>query len=140
LPFHEPPETYSTSEHLYLELDIPTDVGSTLPRADRTRAGLAAEELEDLGGRDAKTRRRAPAGRPERSERSDRPERSERPDRPRRDRTRVRTRGGQPLTPGDSGPSESPAEAGDGAAPKRRVRRRRGGGGGGESKTSPAAE
>jgi superfamily II DNA/RNA helicase len=50
LPFHEPAETYSTSEHLYLELDIPTSAGGTLPRADRTRAGLAAEEVEDLGG------------------------------------------------------------------------------------------
>jgi superfamily II DNA/RNA helicase len=81
LPFHEPPETYSTSEHLYLELDIPTDVGSTLPRADRTRAGLAAEEIEDLGGRDAKTRRRAPAGRHERPDRPERAERSERSER-----------------------------------------------------------
>ena len=25
LPFHEPAETYSTSEHLYLELDIPAE-------------------------------------------------------------------------------------------------------------------
>src|SRR5664279_1920358 len=54
LPFHTPVETYSTSPHLYLELDIPTEAGSTLPRADRTRAGLNAEEIEDLGGRDAK--------------------------------------------------------------------------------------
>ena len=26
LPFHEPSETYSTSEHLYLELDIPREL------------------------------------------------------------------------------------------------------------------
>jgi len=50
LPFHEPVETYSTSEHLFLELDIPTDVKGTLPRAERTRAGLGAEQIEDLGG------------------------------------------------------------------------------------------
>jgi superfamily II DNA/RNA helicase len=50
LPFHEPSETYSTSSHLYLELGIPEGAGSTLPRADRTRAGLDAEVVEDLGG------------------------------------------------------------------------------------------
>ncbi|HEY3738016.1 MAG TPA: C-terminal helicase domain-containing protein, partial [Jatrophihabitans sp.] len=54
LPMHELVETYSTSPHLYLELDIPTEAKGTLPRAERTRAGLEAEELEDLGGRDAK--------------------------------------------------------------------------------------
>ncbi|SOD73167.1 superfamily II DNA/RNA helicase [Jatrophihabitans sp. GAS493] len=52
LPFHEPVETYSTSEHLFIELDIPREVRGTLPRAERTRAGLGAEEVEDLGGRE----------------------------------------------------------------------------------------
>jgi len=51
LPLHEPAETYSTSPHLYLELDIPNDATGTLPSVQRTRAGLAAEEVEDLGGR-----------------------------------------------------------------------------------------
>jgi superfamily II DNA/RNA helicase len=51
LPMHEPAETYSTSSHLYLELDIPDEAGGTLPTAERTRAGLAAEAVEDLGGR-----------------------------------------------------------------------------------------
>jgi superfamily II DNA/RNA helicase len=51
LPLHEPPETYSTSPHLFLELDIPADAGPRLPRAERTRAGLGAEEIEDIGGR-----------------------------------------------------------------------------------------
>jgi superfamily II DNA/RNA helicase len=45
----EPEETYSTSEHLYTELDIPRDATGTLPRAKRDRAGLAAEALEDIG-------------------------------------------------------------------------------------------
>ena len=45
----EPVETYSSSDHLYAELDIPTDVSGYLPSAKRTRAGLDAEELEDLG-------------------------------------------------------------------------------------------
>jgi superfamily II DNA/RNA helicase len=50
LPFHEPSETYSTSQHLFLELDIPAGATGVLPRAERTRAGLSAESVEDLGG------------------------------------------------------------------------------------------
>ncbi|HME65942.1 MAG TPA: hypothetical protein VKG61_13725, partial [Streptosporangiaceae bacterium] len=45
----EPEETYSTSEHLYTELDIPREVTGTLPRAMRDRAGLEAEAVEDIG-------------------------------------------------------------------------------------------
>ncbi len=45
----EPEETYSTSEHLYTELDIPRDATGTLPRAKRDRVGLQAEALEDIG-------------------------------------------------------------------------------------------
>ncbi|HEY3738017.1 MAG TPA: DEAD/DEAH box helicase [Jatrophihabitans sp.] len=51
LPFHEPVETYSTSQHLFLELDIPAEAKGVLPKADQTRAGLGAEVIEDLGGR-----------------------------------------------------------------------------------------
>ncbi|MBL7502403.1 DEAD/DEAH box helicase [Frankia sp. CN7] len=50
LPFDEPLETYSTSPHLFEQLEIPTEATGVLPRAARTRAGLAAEEIEDLGG------------------------------------------------------------------------------------------
>jgi len=49
LPFTEPPETYSTSDHVYTGLGIPKNVTGRLPRADRTRAGLGAEEVEDIG-------------------------------------------------------------------------------------------
>ncbi|MGH3192068.1 MAG: DEAD/DEAH box helicase [Streptosporangiaceae bacterium] len=45
----EPAETYSTSEHLYAELDIPREATGTLPRAMRERAGLEAEAVEDIG-------------------------------------------------------------------------------------------
>jgi superfamily II DNA/RNA helicase len=45
----EPVETYSTSEHLYSQLDIPREATGTLPRAMRARAGLDAEVLEDIG-------------------------------------------------------------------------------------------
>ena len=49
LDFNDPPETYSTSPHLYAELSIPEGTKGVLPRSERTRAGLDAEELEDLG-------------------------------------------------------------------------------------------
>ncbi|WP_261561485.1 DEAD/DEAH box helicase [Frankia tisae] len=49
LPFEGPLETYSTSPHLFEALGIPTDAKGTLPHAARTRAGLDAEDLEDLG-------------------------------------------------------------------------------------------
>jgi superfamily II DNA/RNA helicase len=45
----EPAETYSTSEHLFTELDIPREATGTLPRAMRDRAGLEAEAIEDIG-------------------------------------------------------------------------------------------
>ncbi|MCL6421993.1 DEAD/DEAH box helicase [Brachybacterium sp. JHP9] len=47
-------ETYSTSDHLFSDLDIPTDAKGTLPKASRTREGLGAEVLEDLGGPSAR--------------------------------------------------------------------------------------
>ena len=49
LGFPEPVETYSSSAHLYHDLDIPEGTKGTLPRAARIRAGLDAEVLEDLG-------------------------------------------------------------------------------------------
>ena len=60
----EPEETYSTSEHLFTELDIPREATGTLPRAMRDRAGLEAEAVEDIGetGR-IRSPRRGSAGR-----------------------------------------------------------------------------
>src|SRR6266699_3582151 len=60
----EPEETYSTSEHLYTEMDIPREATGTLPRAMRERAGLEAEAVEDIGetGR-IRSPRRGSAGR-----------------------------------------------------------------------------
>ena len=45
----EPQETYSSSPHLYDDLDIPEGTKGRLPRAAQTREGLGAEVLEDLG-------------------------------------------------------------------------------------------
>jgi superfamily II DNA/RNA helicase len=58
----EPPETYHTSAHLLTDIDIPEGITGSLPTADRKRAGLAAEQLEDIEGkprgRGARTRGR----------------------------------------------------------------------------------
>ncbi|MBX6390649.1 MAG: DEAD/DEAH box helicase [Frankia sp.] len=87
LPFDEPLETYSTSPHLYELLNIPTEATGVLPRSARTRAGLAAEEVEDLGGRDSRRGRRGAtrsAGAPREAAREATPSPA---------RTRRRTRG-----------------------------------------------
>ncbi|MEV4710707.1 DEAD/DEAH box helicase [Micromonospora sp. NPDC049374] len=60
LDMPEPPETYHTSPHLYTDLHISTEITGTLPTAERTRAGLAAEVEEDLGG--GRPRRGEPRG------------------------------------------------------------------------------
>ena len=119
----EPQETYSSSPHLYTDLDIPEGTKGRLPRAQRTREGLDAEVLEDLGETGKGAGRRGPAssggdrGRGGRSSdsRDNRGGRggesrgdSSRPatregdaptegaDRPKRNRNRRRTRGGSP--------------------------------------------
>nr|WP_311836046.1 DEAD/DEAH box helicase [Cellulomonas fimi] len=45
----EPVETYSSSPHLFTDLDIPAGTKGTLPKSARVREGLDAEVLEDLG-------------------------------------------------------------------------------------------
>ena len=45
----EPVETYSSSPHLYTDLDIPEGTKGRLPRNKRTLAGINAEQIEDLG-------------------------------------------------------------------------------------------
>lgn len=88
LKFPDPVETYSTSPHLFEELDIPAGTKGVLPRTERTRAGLRAEEIEDLGetggrGRKSSAASSAPAVREERA--------------PRTPRQRRRTRGGSAV-------------------------------------------
>ena len=58
----EPLETYSTSEHLFSALGIPADARGSLPAARRGRAGLEAEDLEDIGETGKNRTRRNPAG------------------------------------------------------------------------------
>ncbi|MFF0010163.1 DEAD/DEAH box helicase [Streptomyces sp. NPDC005374] len=136
LDFSNPPETYSTSPHFYEEMNIPAGTKGVLPRAERTLAGLGAEELEDLGetggrgargrgDRDRGDRGRGRGGRDE-SRSADR----ERPDRtPRR---RRRTRSGSVLDGTPSAEAVAPSETGateETTSPRtpRRRRRTRGG-------------
>ena len=58
LTFDDPVETYSTSPHLFKDLAIPEGTKGSLPKSQRTLAGLKAEVLEDLGetGRNRKPR------------------------------------------------------------------------------------
>ncbi|WP_031083216.1 DEAD/DEAH box helicase [Streptomyces sp. NRRL WC-3549] len=116
LDFPDPVETYSTSAHLYEDLGIPAGTKGVLPRAERTRAGLGAEEIEDLGetgGRGRKSAATAPAPREERA--------------PRTPRQRRRTRGGAEVAE-DAVAVPAPsveADADDTAQPRTPRRRRR---------------
>lgn len=106
----DPAETYSSSPHLYAELDIPEDVSGRVGKP-RTTAG----------------------SRPERSGRDRRQSGTETAaSRPRRSRSRRRTRGGKPVTAdGTAAASTAPTTGPDppagetGEAPRRRRRRRR---------------
>jgi superfamily II DNA/RNA helicase len=133
LPFDEPQETYSTSEHLFHDQGI----------APGTKGRIVD-----------------PAPAPSRSDRSDRPDRSERSERsggdrrPRnRNRNRTRSRGGEPVAQGADQGSKTAESADSAGAPsgeqrtsRNRRRRRRSSGGsgsgsGGEgSSTAPAEQ
>ncbi|PVC80949.1 DEAD/DEAH box helicase [Streptomyces sp. CS131] len=122
LQFPDPPETYSTSPHLFEELGIPAGTKGVLPRAERTRAGLRAEEVEDLGETGGRGRKAAAA-----------PAREEREPRTRTPRQRRRTRGGASTeagaatVPAPAKEAAPVAPAGDEApeAPRTPRRRRR---------------
>ena len=113
LPFKDPIETYSTSAHVYTGLGIPEGVTGRLPKDKRTRAGLSAEQVEDIG-ETGKRQRSSDSGRKDgrrtggKDRRGSDSQRSEKPGGPRKDR----------------GQSEKRAE---GQSPRRRRRRTRGG-------------
>jgi superfamily II DNA/RNA helicase len=126
----EPVETYSTSDHLFTDLDIPTDTTGRLPMSQRTRAGLAAEVEEDLsGGKKSRSRNRRgragasrPAGQGQGQAATD-GEESE--TKPRRRRTRRRAG----VEQGEAAQTDETKASADGDTAKadrpRRVRRRR---------------
>ncbi len=158
LPFAEPVETYSSSPHLFTDLSIPAGTTGRLPRASRTREGLDAETLEDVG----ETGRRKPAARTGRDGGRDSgrdggrdsgrsrgadaaPAEDDAPVLPKRtSTTRQRTRGaGAALAAvaGDPTGTEGDAPAAEGEARKRRRRGGRGRGKGeGATEGAPAAE
>ncbi len=98
----EPLETYSTSGHLLSALGIPAAAKGSLPVASRGRAGLEAEDLEDIGetGKN-RTRRQTAGSRLPRDERGSGHRQGEgnKGGHPSggRNRTRRRTRGGAPV-------------------------------------------
>jgi superfamily II DNA/RNA helicase len=151
LPFPEPEETYSTSDVLYAELDIPRTATGRLPRSERTREGLDAEVLEDLGETGRKPAARGDSrggsrgdsrGGSRQDTRGERPRSGGRagsepssagePDRPPRQRQRRRTRSGAVA-------AETPADAANGSAPARRRRSRRRTGSGSGTEAAPGA-
>lgn len=131
LGFPDPPETYSTSPHLFEELSIPAGTKGILPRTDRTRAGLSAEQVEDLGETGGRGRKSAGPS----SARTSTSVQEERPARTRTPRQRRRTRGGTPLEAGEAqtvtatAPAATEAvdtaEGADGTEPRVPRRRRR---------------
>jgi superfamily II DNA/RNA helicase len=99
----EPVETYSNSAHLFSDLDIPAGTTGRLLKSQRTRAGLDAEVLEDVG-ETGRGHRKPAAGRGKRAssasasgEPAADAETAETAEttRPRRNRQRRRTRSGQ---------------------------------------------
>lgn len=116
----EPVETYSSSPHLYTDLDIPQGVKGRLkpsPAAPHVERGPREGAPRDGARREGDSANRG--GRPPRQ--------------------RTRTSGGSR----DGAASEAARSEGggthDGAAPRKRTRRRRGGSGGGASSAPPAA-
>jgi superfamily II DNA/RNA helicase len=162
LGFPEPQETYSSSPHLFTDLDIPAGTKGRLPRSKQTREGLGAEVLEDLGetgkrhtpSRDSGPRDGGRGSRDGGSRDGGRGREGSRGPRAEGEgggRSRERRRGGSGsgeaaavTTEASTGPAEGttgPAEGRteDGAAPRRRRNRRRtrSGGAGGEGAPAP---
>jgi superfamily II DNA/RNA helicase len=144
----EAPETYSTSDHLYTDLEIPADARGRLPHSKRTRAGLDAEYVDTEGDQGGGRKRRERSSGRDRKRGDGADEVAVERSRPRRDRTRTRSRAGvivagsvEAETASEATPNTAPATAGDpagGEAPagepgstteqnKPRRRRRRGG-------------
>jgi superfamily II DNA/RNA helicase len=116
LPFDEPQETYSTSEHLFHDQGIPKGTKGRIvdPKPEQPR-----EDRSERAPRD-------------RGDRGDRPERS-------RNRNRTRTRGGQKVEgSGSETPSGDKPEGSAAGSRNRRRRRRRSGSSGGNATAASA--
>ncbi|MBB5910199.1 DEAD/DEAH box helicase [Actinoalloteichus hymeniacidonis] len=131
-----PVETYSTSEHLYADINIPESVSGRLPLGQRTREGLNAEPVEELSSGDRRRGKKRSGSRTRKatteSTSSDAGDEDIPRSAPRRSRSRRRTRGGVAVeeqketgveTRSDSVGPDSPSPE----RSRRRRRRRRGG-------------
>jgi superfamily II DNA/RNA helicase len=157
----EPAETYSSCPHFYADLAIPEGTKGTLPRSQRTRAGLRAERVEDLGetgkhagsghgrgSRDASSGSGSgsrPRGRSDRPGQSAGSPSTSDDSSARSTRSRRRTRGGadQPAAAASTGASEPGVESaasGSESSSSRRRRRRGGRGRSGAATVSSPAE
>ncbi|HEY4023662.1 MAG TPA: DEAD/DEAH box helicase, partial [Pseudonocardiaceae bacterium] len=138
----EPVETYSTSEHLFTDLNIPRDATGRLPVNQRTRAGLAAEAEEDFtGGRGKRARGRKPRGNTGANAGAERPATKQPREggapsensaeggaqRPRRRRTRRGANNGAQVE-GQQEPTQEPTASAEPSkrTPRKRTRRRSG--------------
>ena len=136
LPFKDPLETYSTSPHVFTGLGIPETVTGRLPRSQRTREGLAAEEIEDVGETGKRARKPGtkpgtkPGGKTEGRSGGGSESTPSRAPRQQSDRKPPRTGATQ-----GSGDSQGPSS---GSAPRRR-RRTRGGKTGSAPSSGPGA-
>ncbi|MBB6373626.1 superfamily II DNA/RNA helicase [Pseudonocardia eucalypti] len=160
LGIDEPVETYSTSDHLFTDLGIPTESTGRLPHAKRTRAGLDAEHIEDDGpgrrgrrGNDRNDRRRGRrSGTGRGGDKPDSAPDSGADQAPGESRQRRRRRAGVLVAGSETdGPGDQPEQAGapaeigrsaaSGGDVRRRPRRRRrrGGSDSGEAGTPDAA-
>ncbi|MGW6937199.1 DEAD/DEAH box helicase [Lentzea sp. NPDC054927] len=133
LGLDEPAETYSTSDHLFEELGIPSGSTGRLPLSHRTRAGLDAEVEEKLDRKAPRKRRRSgtrAAGSANGEQTAPESGAEETPTRPKRSRSRTRSRAGVPVE-GEaaevSASGDAPAAEGEksGSDKPRRRRRRR---------------
>ncbi|MEI8080241.1 MAG: DEAD/DEAH box helicase [Actinomycetes bacterium] len=109
LPFVDPPETYSTSPHIYTGLGIPTSATGRLPRAQRTRQGLGAEQIEDIGETGQAAGKRAHRSSGSSGKHSDKPS------------------GSRSSGPGSSSKASQPSSTGKSGPRKRNRNRTRGG-------------
>ena len=125
LPFHEVPETYSTSENLFHDQGIPPGTkGRVVPPAPREKT-----ERSDRG-RPARSDQRSDQRSDERS--------SGRPARSNRNRSRSRTRSGEPVEGGSTvatNTSSGATASGEQGSGNRNRRRRRSSGSGNASTT-----
>ena len=108
LPFEEPTETYSTSEHLYHDQGIAPGTKGRIKDPEPQAPREPREPRRSSGGSGG-------SGGSAKSSGSG--------DRPPRNRSRTRTRNGQPVEGAASG--DKPAEAGQGGGNRNRNRRRR---------------